>query len=905
MAFSTAMDKSLFKYIWQHSKREQLLICAVVLLSLPFYYLSLDLPRRIVNEAIQGGAFKHGNETVPFLAISFDLPTWLGGAHINLFDGLTVGRIELLLGLSLSFLFFVLINGAFKYWINLAKGALGERMLRRMRFELFNLVLRFSPEYLKQAKSAETATIIKDEVEPIGGFIGDAFILPMFLGAQAATALMFIILQSTWLGLMAAGIVLIQIIIIPRLRRKLLVLGRKRQLVSRRFAGRIGEVFDGQQAVRLHNTEDWERADIGDRLYSLFDIRYRIYKRKFVVKFLNNLLAQMTPFLFYAIGGYFAVTGRMDIGQLVAVIAAYRDLPPPLKELIDWDQQRLDVQVKYDQVVQQFAPEHLLPEPVSTISLDAKIEFGSPLKIDDLSISDAQSLPILSKISFDVPLHQRIAVTGQSLQTSAFVDALSQPEQLAIGSIMAGNVELTSLPRAIRARKIGCVNADPILFPGTIRDNLVYGLKARQIKDGEETERLKIKRQTEARKTGNPLVKADDEWVDYELAGVSSSEELDRILLEQLHAIGMGEDIYRFGQYQSFDPERYPNFADRLIKARELLYQRLEQDQNTHLVEFFDCEKYNTQATIAENVLFGVPTKNSLQGAGLAEDDGFRKVLRKEKLFDTLVDLGANIAETMVELFRDLPPGHPLFEQFSFVSADELEEYATIVQHWNNRRRNVNNAARTQLIGLALNYIEPRHRFGLLDETLKERLVQTRVAFRETLEESGSNSIEFYDRNEICSAAPLRDNILFGKINLVIADAQRLVANAIHIVIEELELRHPVERLGLNHQVGVSGRLLTAQQRVGVDLVRNLVKRPEILIVDRAFSAFASPQQEILRAFLQQKSKEFNATLIMVITEQSGLSGFDFVVNLSTNEAHVEAVPYATQLDNVAPLIAG
>ena len=43
------------------------------------------------------------------------------------------------------------------------------------------------------------------------------------------------------------------------------------------------------------------------------------------------------------------------------MIAAYRDLPPPLKELIDWDQQRLDVQVKYDQVVQHFSPERLLP----------------------------------------------------------------------------------------------------------------------------------------------------------------------------------------------------------------------------------------------------------------------------------------------------------------------------------------------------------------------------------------------------------------------------------------------------------------------------------------------------------------------------------------------------------------
>ena len=47
--------------------------------------------------------------------------------------------------------------------------------------------------------------MIKDEVEPIGGFIGDAFITPMFLGVQALTALIFIMMQNFWLGLIALG----------------------------------------------------------------------------------------------------------------------------------------------------------------------------------------------------------------------------------------------------------------------------------------------------------------------------------------------------------------------------------------------------------------------------------------------------------------------------------------------------------------------------------------------------------------------------------------------------------------------------------------------------------------------------------------------------------------------------
>ena len=197
------MERNLFRYVWRHTRREQITVLAVVVLSTPFYFASLDLPRRIVNEAIQGKAFGSGQSTAQFLSWTFSLPSWLGGASFKVFEGFPVDQLQMLMGLSTLFLLLVLVNGAFKYWINVSKGALGERMLRRMRFELFALVLRFTPEALRHVKASETATIIKDEVEPIGGFIGDAFILPAFLGTQATTALIFIFVQNVWLGLMA------------------------------------------------------------------------------------------------------------------------------------------------------------------------------------------------------------------------------------------------------------------------------------------------------------------------------------------------------------------------------------------------------------------------------------------------------------------------------------------------------------------------------------------------------------------------------------------------------------------------------------------------------------------------------------------------------------------------------
>ena len=55
----------------------------MVLASLPFYFLSLDLPRKIVNEAIQGRAFESGNQTAPILEPALSLPSFLGGELVH------------------------------------------------------------------------------------------------------------------------------------------------------------------------------------------------------------------------------------------------------------------------------------------------------------------------------------------------------------------------------------------------------------------------------------------------------------------------------------------------------------------------------------------------------------------------------------------------------------------------------------------------------------------------------------------------------------------------------------------------------------------------------------------------------------------------------------------------------
>jgi putative ABC transport system ATP-binding protein len=880
------MNKSLFRYIWQHSKRDQLIVCAVVIASLPFYFMSLDLPRRIVNEAIQGQAYQNGRATAPFLNLSFEWPAWLGGGTIELFRGFEVGRVGLLFGLSAIFLVFVIINGAFKYWINVAKGALGERMLRRMRFDLFSLVLRFTPETLRTVKSSETATIVKDEVEPIGGFIGDAFITPVFLGLQAITALLFIVVQNVWLGLMAVVVIGVQFVVIPRMRRELLRLGKQRQLASRRLAGRVSEVIDGIEAIHVHNSYGWERAEIGNRLYELFDIRLRIYQRKFMVKFLNNFLAQLTPFLFYAVGGYFALTGRLDIGQLVAVVGAYRELPPPLKELIDWDQQRLDVQVKYDQVVQHFSPERLLAAEEAVEEIEDMTLAGT-LEAEELRAADTHGDLLLDGASFRIALPAKVAlISDGTAVASLMARIIARRTTEFTGVITIDDKNLLHIPGPVSGRRLAYAGVDPVLFPGSIRENLVYGLRTRPISrggrgDGKHTTR----RIAEAIRTGNPIESIEDQWIDFAMTGAKDEDELDHILLDLLHRVGLKDDIYRFGLSGMFDPERSPELAERVVEARARLREQLKASDMENLVEPFDPARYNDQATIAENLLFGVPTTRDLMGRNLADNPSFREILEDVGLFDDLVAMGLRIAETMTEIFRGLPPGHPLFEQFSFIAADELSLFDAILRRHANRGK-LSRPDEYRLLSLPLAYVEPRHRLGLLDDRLKARIVETRLPIRTMLERSEDAGVEFYEVDRVIAAAPLRDNLLFGRISYRVANAQVRVTEAITAVVSELGLREAVEKIGLNHNAGPAGRLLSAQQRACISLVRCLVKRPDILVVDGALAPFDEAKAQKLLRLLVELSEE--RSLFLVLPNDRQAEGFDVLMRFGDGKIRAE-----------------
>jgi putative ABC transport system ATP-binding protein len=877
------VERNLFKYILKHSRHDQIVILVIVVLSQVFYFLSLDIPKTIVNKAIQGKGFDSAGASVPFFAIDFTWPSFLAplglSGHATVFPGIELERIPYLIAITTLFLIMVLINNVFKYQINTQKGRLGERMLRRLRFELLDRILRFPPSHLRKVKQAEMATMIKDEVEPLGGFIGDAFVQPAFLGGQAITALIFILGQSIWLGGIAVLVLALQGIIIPILRKPVLTLGRRRQITARQLAGRIAECVDGGAEIHVNDTSNYERAEIGARLGQIYQIRFDIYQLKFAIKSLNNLLAQVTPYLFYLIGGYLAITGRFDLGGLLAVINAYKDLPGPVKELIDWYQQLQDVQIKYEQVIEQFTPEGLLPAeyqaPIDVEKLQGPVAFNNVVLYED---GERKSLDGVS-VEFGLDQHLAVVGPGGSGKESMAL-ALARLAVPSSGSLRIGSRNLGDLPEAVTGRRIGYVGQDTYLFPQSVRYNILYGLRHRPEKPpayDEEERRRHERAVAEALRAGNPIFDPAADWTDYAAIGAAGPEDLDEKIIAILQTVDFEEDVYQFGLRGTIKPDERPDLAASIIAARSELHDRLQEPDLAPLVEPFDLQHYNRNLSIFENLLFGTAVGDA--DALKRLKDYVRQVLDRVGLAQDLVAIGIDIARTMIELFADLPPGHPFFEQFSFIASEDLPEYQMLVARVDkDGAGKLGESDRNRFLALAFPYVEARHRLDQIDAAMEERILGARRALAEQLPAELAPTIEFYDAQRYNAATSLQDNILFGRLVYGQAQAAPRIGALITEVLTHLGLRRAVLVVGLDYPVGIAGKRLTAVQRQKVGLARGLIKHPDILVVNAATAVFdAAAQARVLARMLESRK---GAGVVWVLDREDFLDKFDRVLAL-------------------------
>ncbi|MBO91495.1 MAG: multidrug transporter [Rhodospirillaceae bacterium] len=847
------MEKTLFGFIWRYSKRDQIILLILTAISFPFLYLSLDLPKTIINKAIGGK----------------DVPEEI--------FGMTVDQIDYLLILSGAFLALVFVNGGFKFYVNVFRGQLGERMLRRLRYSLLSRVLRFPLPQFKRVSQGEVIQMVNSEVEPLGGFVGDSIALPAFQGGTLLTILVFMFVQDWMLGLAAIALYPIQGYIIPKLQWHVNQLGKARVRNVRVLAEKIGEAVSGIEEVHANDGARRILARFTERLGVIYDIRYEIFRRKFFIKFINNFIAQLTPFFFYSIGGYLVIKGDLTFGALVAILAAYKDLSAPWKELLTYYQRLADSRIKYDQVIEQFDPQGIWPENYQMAEIESDFNLAGDVSAGNLSILDEESQPIIEKLSFDIGKSEHIALTGPSSGgkdlATILIARLLAPDS---GQIVVAGKQIGDLPEAATGRHMGYIGPNAFVFNATLRDNILQGAMHRPMSSEEElNEDLK-----NAQLSGNSLDDLGAEWLDYNAIGVDSKERLKERLTELLQVVDLDGDVYSMGLRSTLDDTDDDQLLEQILIARQKFRERLDKSDISDFVESFDKEVFNSNASVAENLLFGTPKGDSFNLENIGTNAYVLEILQKVGLKDEFIRIGKDVASTMVELFADLPSDHEYFSQYSFISSEDLPEFQTLLARAERLGlENMSTEDSDRFLSLPFKLIPARHRLDLITEDIQKRILEARKLFAEEIGDELRDEIEFFESGYYNRSSSIQDNILFGKIALDKANAIEEVNHLITEIIDQENLRAVIIDTGLDTQAGLAGSRLSQGQRQKLSIARALLRRPDHLILNDATSSLDSGSQTLVMSNLLSEMKGRNVT--WALQRASLAEKFDRVLVLS------------------------
>ncbi len=298
---------ALFRSIVTFSPAGHAALAVLALASAPVLYLTLELPKWVVN-----GALGHAAEGMPAFLAAMEAEAAL----------------PILCGAQLAFL---AILSAMKFAGNLASANLGERFLRRERMR----ILRRWHALPAEARDQGVAPVLTQELEAIAGFAGGAVSIPVAQGAAFVTVMAFLVMQDWRLALAAIALTPVQAVLVPLLLRRIGALKKERIAVMRGMCARLGDEDAVSLAAALLDTR---RAQ---------DLRFEIHRRKFAMKAIYNMIGHLTPLAYLSIGGWLVLAGDLSLGALVAALAAYREGAGPMREMFAYYMRWADTRTRH------------------------------------------------------------------------------------------------------------------------------------------------------------------------------------------------------------------------------------------------------------------------------------------------------------------------------------------------------------------------------------------------------------------------------------------------------------------------------------------------------------------------------------------------------------------------------
>lgn len=354
-------------------------------------------------------------------------------------------------------------------------GGVGQRMLYNLRNSVFEKLQQLPVAFFNQNKSGDLISRINNDTDKVNQFFSQSlmqFADSIFTMAGAAIFLLSINIKLGAASLVPGVLILVFVQVVSAWVKKKNASSMK---TTGGLSAEIQESLHNFKTIITFNRRDYFR----DRFD---DANEKNYKAAIGAGLANNIFTPVFTFfsnvaqlIVLAYGIYLISQGSFTVGLLISFIAYVQNFYLPLRQLAALWASFQTAMAAWDRISVIIN----LEVPSDTVFDASKTVAGSSghlLEFKDVSFSYPDGKEVLHHINFSMEAGKTYALVGPTgggkTTTAMLIARLYDPT---VGTVMLKGKDIRTFSAKERADAVGFILQEPLLFTGTIKDNILYG----------------------------------------------------------------------------------------------------------------------------------------------------------------------------------------------------------------------------------------------------------------------------------------------------------------------------------------------------------------------------------------------------------------------------------------------
>ena len=348
----------------------------------------------------------------------------------------------------------------------------GQKILYRVRTEMFDHLQRLSLRFFDQNKVGRIMSRVQNDVQQIQELLATGMLNVVFSAVTLVAIACIMLIMNTRLALLTLTVVP-PLAIVAFIWQK-----HARQAfikVRRAIATVNAQLQEGIAGVRV--TQSLTREEVNSEQFEYvnrehYSANVRVARLQAVMWPMIEILTALGTALVIYFGGRQVLAGEMTAGVLVAFMLYVRRFFEPVLELA---MEYVEIQRAMASGARIFELLDVEPE-IRDDTQAVELPPAKEIKFKGVSFGYAPSVEVLHDIDLTVNPGETVAIVGRTgAGKSSLANLITRFYEVDQGEVTIDGYNVNSVTQQSLRGQIGVVTQDPFLFSGTIEDNIRYG----------------------------------------------------------------------------------------------------------------------------------------------------------------------------------------------------------------------------------------------------------------------------------------------------------------------------------------------------------------------------------------------------------------------------------------------